>query len=54
MLQSLYISTESDSDGHHGYSGQAGRGISASKNQNLSQSEPPTMCSVFLLFNYVS
>ena len=53
MMQPLYVSTESNSDGHHGHSGQAGRGISVCWNPDLSQSEQPTMCTIFLLFNYV-
>jgi hypothetical protein len=53
MLQLLYVSTECNCDGHHGHSGQAGRGISAYRNPNLLQSETPTLCTVFLKLNYV-
>ena len=53
MLHLLYVSFESNAVGHHVYSGQAGRGISAYRNTNLSKSETPTLCTIFLLVNYV-
>jgi hypothetical protein len=50
MLQLLYVSIESNAETCHG---QAGRGISAYKNQIVSQNEPTTLYTIFLLVNYV-